>query len=287
MLPCLSVRPRADRVESEDAGVMEEECCSAGQAALDPVARWGTGLARGAVRRSLVTGGRWWEGTNWRSPRRGDVMRSHSHDVDEDRELRPRANRVESEDTGVMYRAAAAGRADVLGPAGLLGLQRAVGNAGVAGMVEEDRSPVLDVVGSGGGAALDRDTRTDMESRLGHDFGDVRVHTDAGAHDSAKAVNAHAYTVGSNIVFQRDKYDPSSTDGRTMLAHELTHVVQQRSGPVEGTPAGGGIQVSDPSDRFEQEAASNAERAMSAPSPATVSPAGPAVQRQEDEEEKP
>lgn len=214
-------------------------------------------------------------------------MRSHSHEVDEGRELRPRADRIESEDAGLMYKAAAAGRTDVLGPAGLLGLQRAVGNAGVTGVMEGEGSPVLDVVGSGGGAPLDNDTRTDMESRLGHDFGDVRVHTDSRAHDSAKAVNAHAYTVGSNIVFQRDKYDPSSTDGRTMLAHELTHVVQQRSGPVEGTPTGGGIQVSDPSDRFEREAVSNAERAISAPAPVAVSPTGPAVQRQADEEEQP
>ena len=208
-------------------------------------------------------------------------MRTHSHDGDDARELRPRADRIESDDTSLMYRAAAAGRTDVLGPAGLLGLQRAVGNAGVAGVVEEDRSPVLDVVGSGGGAPLDEDTRTDMESRLGHDFGDVRVHSDSRAHDSAQAVNAHAYTVGSNIVFQRDKYDPSSSDGRTMLAHELTHVVQQRSGPVEGTPTGGGIQVSDPSDRFEREAAANAERAISAPArtPASHSAEGAAVQR--------
>jgi hypothetical protein len=76
-------------------------------------------------------------------------------------------------------------------------------------------------------------------------------------------------------------------EGRTMLAHELTHVVQQRSGPVDGTPAGGGVQISDPSDRFEREAAANAERAMSAPAPAAVSPAGPSVQRQEGEEEEP
>ncbi len=215
-------------------------------------------------------------------------MRGHSHDVDEGRELRPRADRIESEDTGLMYRAAAAGRTDVLGPEGMLGLQRAVGNSAVAGVAEEERSPVLDVVGSGGGAPLDKDTRADMESRLGHDFGDVRVHTDSGAHESAKAVNAHAYTVGPNIVFQRDKYAPSSTDGRTMLAHELTHVVQQRSGPVDGTPAGGSIQVSDPSDRFEREAVSNAERAVSAPEPVAASPSGPAVQRQaEDEEEQP
>ena len=54
------------------------------------------------------------------------------------------------------------------------------------------------------------------------------------------AVNANAYTVGSNIVFQRDRYDPGSPDGKVTLAHELTHVVQQRSGPVDGTPAGGG-----------------------------------------------
>ena len=51
-------------------------------------------------------------------------------------------------------------------------------------------------------------------------------------------MNAHAYTVGSNVVFQRDQYDPGSDAGRTMLAHELTHVVQQRSGPVDGTPTG-------------------------------------------------
>jgi len=63
-----------------------------------------------------------------------------------------------------MYRAAAAGRTDVLGPAGMLGLQRAVGNAGVAGVMEEERSPVLDVVGSGGGAPLEKDTRTHMHT---------------------------------------------------------------------------------------------------------------------------
>jgi hypothetical protein len=216
-------------------------------------------------------------------------MRTHDHDLDGSRELRPKSARIDVDDPGLTYRAAVAGRTDVLGPAGLLGLQRAVGNAGVSALVEQERSPVLDVVGSSGGTPLDTDTRADMESRLGHDFSDVRVHTDSRAHDSARAVNAYAYTVGSNIVFQRDKYDTSSTEGRTMLAHELTHVVQQRSGPVDGTPAGGGIQVSDLNDRFEREAAANAERAMSAPAaPVAVSPAGPAVQRQAaDEEEQP
>jgi hypothetical protein len=131
-----------------------------------------------------------------------------------------------------------------------------------------------------------------MEARLGHDFGDVRVHTDAAATESAKAVNAHAYTVGSNVVFQRDRYDPDSAEGRTMLAHELTHVVQQRSGPVDGTPTGGGVKVSDPSDRFEREAAATAEHAMAVPAPTASRVAGDAttalgaVQRQAAPEEE-
>ncbi len=190
-------------------------------------------------------------------------MRDHSFDSEESA-LRPKSARIEEPVTDQMGKAAADGRSDVLGGAGLLDLQRAVGNAGVTAMLEEERSPVHDVISSGG-RPLEPDVRDDMEARLGHDFGDVRVHDDSTAHESAKAVNAHAYTAGSNVVFQRDKYDPSSQDGRTMLAHELTHVVQQRSGPVDGTSAPGGIKVSDPSDRFEREAAATAERAMSAP----------------------
>jgi hypothetical protein len=206
-------------------------------------------------------------------------MRGHQHDLEN--ELRPKGDRVERDDHELMGRAAAAGRTDVLGPAGLLGLQRAVGNTGVGALVEEDRSPVHDVVGSGGGAPLDAATRVDMEARFGgQDFGDVRVHTGAAAHDSARAVNAHAYTVGHNIVFQRDRYDPASEQGRVTLAHELTHVVQQRSGPVDGTDTGGGIRVSDPSDRFEREAAANAERVMSGPAPVSASPSPAAVQRE-------
>lgn len=203
-------------------------------------------------------------------------MRGHSHENDVEPSLRPKGDRIERDDHDLMGRAAAAGRTDVLGPAGMLGLQRAVGNAGASTLVEEERSPVHDVVGSGGGSPLDTETRTDMETRFGHDFGDVRVHTDGAAHDSAKSVNAQAYTVGSNIVFQRDKYDPGSDSGKHMLAHELTHVVQQRSGPVDGTDTGGGVKVSDPSDRFEREAVANADRLMSAPAPAA------GVQRCED-----
>lgn len=221
-------------------------------------------------------------------------MRGHGeHDESTHAEaLRPRGDRPAPEvepAPGWAYAAAAAGRTDVLGPAGLLGLQRAVGNAGVGALAgvagEEERSPVHDVVGSGGGDPLPTHLRADMETRFGQDFGGVRVHTGDAAHASAASVSAQAYTVGENIVFQRDRYDPGSTKGQHMLAHELTHVVQQRGGPVDGTEAGGGVKVSDPSDRFEREAVANADRVMSGsarpePAPAAAAPAA-SVQRAE------
>lgn len=203
-------------------------------------------------------------------------MREHGFDAEE-KALRPKGGRVEEQVSDQVGKAGAEGRTDVLGGAGMLGLQRAVGNSGVTAMVEEEKSPVHGVI-SGGGRAMEPEVRGEMEGRLGHDFSDVRVHDDSAAHDSAKAVNAHAYTVGSNVVFQRDKYDPGSDAGKTMLAHELTHVVQQRSGPVEGTSAPGGIKVSDPSDRFEREASANAERVMAGPAPTTAAVV-PGVQR--------
>jgi hypothetical protein len=198
-------------------------------------------------------------------------MRGHHQDHDLESGFRPRADGAERVDQDLLGRAAAAGRTDVLGAAGLLGLQRTIGNADTTALLEQEHSPVHDVVNSGGGAPLPVDTRADMEARFGQDFGDVRVHTDAAAHGSAKSVNAQAYTVGPNIVFQRDNYDPASESGRHMLAHELTHVVQQRSGPVDGTDTGDGVKVSDPSDRFEREAVATADRVMSS-QPAPVTP---------------
>lgn len=177
----------------------------------------------------------------------------------------------------------AAGRADALSASSLMHLQRAAGNASVNSLLGEDEpSPVREVVGGGGGEPLDAGTRAMMETHLGSDFGDVRVHTDSAASDSARAVNAQAYTVGNDVVFQSGRYDPHSSAGQHMLAHELTHVVQQRSGPVDGTPAAGGIQISDPSDRFEQEAQHTADRVVASSSEASVQ--GYSVQRQAAEE---
>jgi Domain of unknown function (DUF4157) len=188
---------------------------------------------------------------------------------------------------------AAAVRGGPLDPDAVLRLQRASGNASVAALVEgravqrageaeeEERSPVLDVVGHGGGRPLNPEVRSDMESRLGHDFGDVRVHADGQAGESARSVGAHAYTVGNEVVFQPSNWAPDTVDGQRMLAHELTHVVQQRSGPVDGSPTAGGLRVSHPSDRFEQEAAQVAEQVVAGPAPST---GGQGVQRQAEDE---
>ncbi len=183
----------------------------------------------------------------------------------------------------LLGQAAAQGKVGALGPTGMLKLQREVGNAGASALMEheEERSPVHDVVGSGG-EPLSKDVRTDMESRLGHDFSDVRVHSDSAAHDSAQAVSARAYTVGSHVVFQRDAYDPGSPEGQHTLAHELAHVVQQRSGPVEGQDASGGIRVSDPGDRHEREAVQAADAAMAGQAPTVAGSGSAGVQREEE-----
>ncbi|HET9345859.1 MAG TPA: DUF4157 domain-containing protein [Candidatus Limnocylindrales bacterium] len=186
-----------------------------------------------------------------------------------------------------------------LSPAAILGLQRTAGNASVVqllGADEEAASPVHDVVGKGGGAPLDAGVRNEMEGRFGQSFSDVRVHTDAAASKSAESVGANAYTVGSDVVFRSGQFDTSSQVGQRTLAHELAHVVQQRSGPVDGSPAPGGINLSSPSDRFEQAAEQTAATVMAGGTPAAVEESDEAVQRVvqrdptddvEDEEEEP
>ncbi len=87
--------------------------------------------------------------------------------------------------------------------------------------------PIVHEVLCSRGQPLDSATCAFMESRFGHDFSHVRVHTDAKAAESAHAVNALAYTVGGDIVLAAGQYAPGSVEGRHLLAHELTHVVQQ------------------------------------------------------------
>ncbi len=77
------------------------------------------------------------------------------------------------------------------------------------------------------GIPLDKQTRDYMEPRLHHNFDDVRIHNDSNASRSAESINALAYTLGNNIVFGNGQYNPLSKTGQKMIAHELTHVVQQ------------------------------------------------------------
>jgi hypothetical protein len=156
-------------------------------------------------------------------------------------------------------------RSPALDMASVMHLQRTAGNASVVQLLgegEEERSPVHDVVGSGGGAPLEGGVRSNMESAFGASFEGVRVHTDARASKSAEAVGANAYTVGSDVVFKSGQFNPSSPTGQRTLAHELAHVVQQSQGPVDGSDAAGGIRLSSPSDRFEQAADETADEVM-------------------------
>ncbi|WP_069767391.1 DUF4157 domain-containing protein [Streptomyces sp. LUP30] len=173
-------------------------------------------------------------------------------------------------------------------PETALFLQTSVGNAAVAGMIRQQRqahrppgggqdaatgteaeaapvqrSAVHDVLRAPG-RPLAEPVRTEMESRLGEDFRAVRVHDDAPAARSAAEIGARAYTSGDHVVLGR-----GGSDDHT-LAHELTHVIQQRRGPVAGTEIGSGLRVSSPSDRFEREAEANAAEALRRPLPAPV-----------------
>jgi uncharacterized protein DUF4157 len=102
----------------------------------------------------------------------------------------------------------------------------------------------------GGGQPLPESVRAFFEPRFGYDFSQMRIHTDALAAESARAVSARAYTVGQDVVFGIGQYAPNSVEGRRLLAHELTHVVQQRS----VSNYSGDLSVSEPGDRAEREA---------------------------------
>jgi hypothetical protein len=103
------------------------------------------------------------------------------------------------------------------------------------------------------GQPLDTETRAEMEPRFGHDFSNVRVHTDAAAAESAQAVDALAYTVGRDVVFDSGGFSPNTDGGRRLLAHELTHVTQ-----AANEQPGSRITIG-PSDSREEHAAERSE----------------------------
>jgi hypothetical protein len=94
---------------------------------------------------------------------------------------------------------------------------------------EPEAPPVVHEVLSSSGHPLDPDTRSFMEPRFGHNFASVRVHHNSKAAESARAVNARAYTFGQSIVFGAGNFAPATSKGRELLAHELAHTIQQRN----------------------------------------------------------
>jgi hypothetical protein len=104
----------------------------------------------------------------------------------------------------------------------------------------------------GGGQSLDGAVQAQMGEAMGYDFSGVRVHTDAGADKLNKQLSAKAFTTGSDIFFKRGAYEPGSSSGRELIAHELSHVVQQSTGRVTGV--GSGMTVRPAGDALEREA---------------------------------
>lgn len=110
-------------------------------------------------------------------------------------------------------------------------VMRMASSAGSARLQKGNSTGMLpSSLGAGSGRSLDSDTRSFMESRFNHNFSGVRIHNDSRAAESARSLDALAYTYGNNVVFGSGRYDPVSASGKHLLAHELAHVVQQSSG---------------------------------------------------------
>jgi hypothetical protein len=112
----------------------------------------------------------------------------------------------------------------------------------------EEVSPIVHQVLSSNGQPLDAETVAFFEPRFGHDFSQVRIHTDERSAESAQTVNALAYTVGQDVVFAQGQYMPETTEGKRLLAHELTHTLQQERQQTEIAPMAEALDVNEPGD---------------------------------------
>ncbi|HEX8144687.1 MAG TPA: DUF4157 domain-containing protein [Pyrinomonadaceae bacterium] len=140
---------------------------------------------------------------------------------------------------------------------------------------------------SSSGQALNGETQQLMQSRFGQDFNNVRVHDDAHAHEAAKNLSAEAFTTGRDIYFSPGAYNPSTPSGQRLLAHELSHVVQQDSGAAAAAAAAAGpstygYHVSQPGDHLERQADAASDAVMRGElfPPITSSSSVPTIARQ-------
>ncbi len=150
-------------------------------------------------------------------------------------------------------------------------VQRAETRSQGAGPLDDEIAADINMA-RGGGAAMDDTTRADMEGHLGVDLSAVRVHHDARADALSRSVQAEAFTTGTDVFFRSGRYQPTSSEGRGLLAHELTHVVQQSTGAF-----GSESRVSHPDDPHEVEAKAVGD---------AVAASGPAIDREEFDEEE-
>ena len=216
-----------------------------------------------------------------------------SSDLDRDEDLRAKRREGDAETGPRAERPNRLGWASALGNAAVQRLLRSVGvqrSGGGSGSVEES---VAEAIKSkqGSGQGLDSGASREMGASMDQDFSDVRVHADAEADALNKAVRADAFTTGRDIFFREGKYQPGSSEGRKLLAHELTHVVQQRGAPASG----GDMSVSSPDDASERQAGAVADKVSASPTGTAAAvgrqeeeeemQASPSVDRQEEEEE--
>ena len=143
---------------------------------------------------------------------------------------------------------------------GLTNLQQQIGNRAVQRLLTQRSSGAFDLDDDtaarinrerDGGQPLDGKIQAQMNDAMGHDFGGVRVHTSSESNDLNQRLNAKAFTTGQDIFFRDGAYEPHTSGGQELVAHELAHVVQQSSGAVG---SGGQMKVNAPGDAFEQEA---------------------------------
>ncbi|MFO7540347.1 MAG: DUF4157 domain-containing protein [Chloroflexota bacterium] len=170
-----------------------------------------------------------------------------------------------------------------MNPATVQQLQQTVGNTAVQRFLAQRSGSGPTELGEetaetinrqrGSGQGLDEEMATKAGATMGHDFSDVTVHTDSQANQLSHQLGAKAFTTGSDIFFREGAYDPASSAGQQLIAHELTHVAQQGAAApaVQGKMA-----VNDPHDQYEAEADQVANQVMTQPD---------SLQRQEEEEE--
>jgi hypothetical protein len=141
--------------------------------------------------------------------------------------------------------------------------------------------PIVESVIGSPGKPLEAATLATMESRFGHRFGDVRIHADERAGQSARAVNAQAYAVRNHIAVQPGLYKPETAAGERLIAHELAHVAQQRH-----TSAAGPLTIGDAHSEAEVEADRKADSVVKGNAAESVGPAAPGLRRLPNSEDK-